>query len=148
MKIMDYDFEENLLYDEEHNWLICDENKTATVGVTDFFQKMADEIVFVEVPLVGRKIEKGKPYSSIESGKWVGRLKAPVTGEIVEVNNELTDFPYLLNDSPYDEGWVIKLKPDNMDELNELYNLEIEEHVEKFKKFIEIQDKEIKESME
>lgn len=143
MIVKEYDFNNEFLYDVEHNWVTKDED-IVTVGVTDFFQKMADEIIFIEIPLVGRTVEKGKPYSSIESGKWVGRLKAPLSGEIVEVNSELADFPYLLNENPYDDGWVIKLKPSDKDEYNQLYNLRDVEQAKSYADFIEAEDEKIK----
>ncbi len=140
MNINDYNFEEGLYYDEDHGW-VKDEGDFVTIGVTDFFQKVAGEIVFVELPLVGRTIEKGQPYSSIESGKWVGRLKAPLSGEILEVNEELQDFPYTINDDPYGDGWVIKVKPDSKEEdLKKLFT-----PGDKFEAFIRDEEKKIKE---
>lgn len=139
MDIKDYSFEEGFYYDKDHGWL-RDDGDIVTIGVSDFFQKLAGEIVFVELPLVGRTIENGKPYSSIESGKWVGRLKAPLTGEIAEVNGDLEDFPYTINDDPYGDGWVIKVKPGNKDELKELFTLGDE-----FKAFIEEEEQKIQE---
>jgi len=110
MEIMGYEFKEDRLYDKEHCWL-KKEGDVYRVGATDFFQKMANEIVFVELPAVGRSIEAGKPYASVESGKWVGRVKSTFNAAVVKANSELGDFPYLLNESPYDEGWMIEMKP-------------------------------------
>ncbi len=135
MNIGEYTFNESYLYDKEHNWVQID-GDTATVGVTDFFQKTANEIVFIEVPLVGRSVEKGSPYSSIESGKWVGRLKAPLTGKIVAVNSELADFPYLLNESPYAEGWIVKIQFSNPVEASELFDLNNAAQAAAFQEFI------------
>lgn len=142
MEILGYQFPEELLYDRDHGWA-KDDGDTVLVGVSDFFQKTAGEIIFIEIPLEGRKVEKGQPYSSIESGKWVGRLKAPVSGEIVAVNNELTDFPYLLNESPYEEGWVIKIKPQDKSELESLFAPAKDK--DSFEKFIQEEDRKIKE---
>ena len=114
-----YEFPDDLFFDKYHGW-IRREGDILVMGVTDMFQKMAGEIIFVEIPAAGRKLEEGQPFASIESGKWVGRLKAPVNGEIAEANTELTDFPYLLNESPYDEGWIIKIKPADTTELKKL----------------------------
>lgn len=144
MKILDYTFADELYYDREHNW-IKDEGDVVTIGVTDFFQKTAKEIIFIETPLVGRKIEQGKPFSSIESGKWVGRLKAPLTGEITEVNEDLKDFPYLLNESPYDEGWIIKVKPSDRNEIESLLKISEKSHADQFEEFIVAEEKRIKE---
>lgn len=138
MEIMGYQFPEDLKYDKEHGW-VREEDGIFVAGVTDFFQKTAGEIIFIEMPLVGRKIEKGQPYSSIESGKWVGRLKAPLSGEILEVNSELNDFPYLLNENPYTEGWIIKLKPTEPEEIKTLLT-----PGDEYKSYIEVEDKKIK----
>lgn len=132
-----YQFEEGLYYDEDHGWVRMD-GDIVTIGVTDFFQKLSGEIVFVELPLIGRKFEKGQPYSSIESGKWVGRLKSPLSGEIVEVNSELQDFPYIINEDPYGDGWVIKLKPDRESEVEKLFTID-----DKFEAFIKEEKKRI-----
>jgi len=131
MKIKDYEFPDELKYDKYHGWVIK-EDELLLMGVTDMFQKMAGEVIFVEVPAVGRKITQGDPFASIESGKWVGRLKASVDGEIVEANAELDDFPYLLNESPYEEGWIIKLKPDNWADFDALMSTEKEDELAAF----------------
>ena len=110
MKIFDYEFPEDRLYDKEHSWY-KKEAEEYIIGVTDFFQKSANEIVFVELPVCGRNLELGKPFASIESGKWVGRVKSSINGTVVRINEELKDFPYLLNESPYNEGWMIAVKP-------------------------------------
>ncbi|MCL2127478.1 MAG: glycine cleavage system protein H [Treponema sp.] len=110
MKILGYEFPNDRLYDREHAWF-KKEGDGLIVGVTDFFQKSANEIVFAELPVNGRNLEIGKPFASIESGKWVGRVKSSINGTVVKSNGELKDFPYLLNESPYDEGWMIEVKP-------------------------------------
>lgn len=145
MNIGEYTFNDAYLYDKEHNWVRL-EGDTAVVGVTDFFQKTANEIVFIEIPLVGRAVEKGSPYSSIESGKWVGRLKAPLTGKILAANSELTDFPYLLNENPYDEGWVVKIQFSDASEISELFNLNDGAQAAEFSAFIAAEDKRIAEA--
>lgn len=122
MEIKGYSFPEGLYYDKDHGWSKKD-GELLISGVTDWFQKSAGEIIFVEVPATGRKIEAGQPYASIESGKWVGRLKAPVSGEIKEVNAEVGDFPYTLNESCYEDGWIIKIKPDNAADVDALWTL-------------------------
>ena len=140
VEIKGYEFEEGLYYDADHGW-VRDDGELLTLGVTDFFQKLSGEIVFIELPAAGRKIERGKPYSSIESGKWVGRLIAPLNGEVMEVNNELGDFPYLINEAPYGDGWIIKIRPENKDEgLKTLFTAG-----EEFAAFIQEEEKRIKE---
>ncbi len=109
MDIDGYDFPEDLLYDRSHNWARIDGN-TATIGLTDFGQDLAGEIVYAEVPLVGRSITYGEPFMSIESGKWVGRINAIVSGKIVEANKEIERDSLIINDDPYGEGWVARVE--------------------------------------
>ena len=88
MRIDRYNFPDDLLYDKEHNWALVDGN-VATIGMTDFGQDLAGEIVYAEVPRVGRELAASEPFMSLESGKWVGRIKAIVSGTIVEANEEI-----------------------------------------------------------
>ena len=109
MKIDAYEFPDDLLYDKEHKWVRI-EGSTATIGMTDFGQDLAGEIVFAEVPRVGREIEQGQPFMSLESGKWVGRIKGIVSGKIVETNEEIEWESTIINEDPYGEGWLAKLE--------------------------------------
>jgi glycine cleavage system H protein len=109
VKIDAYEFPDDLLYDKEHNWVRI-EGSTATIGMTDFGQDLAGEIVFAEVPRVGREIEQGQPFMSLESGKWVGRIKGIVSGKIVETNEEIEWESTIINEDPYGEGWLAKLE--------------------------------------
>lgn len=109
MQIGEYNFPDDLLYDKEHN-LVRMEGDTATIGVSDFGQDLAGEIVYAEVPRVGREITQGEPFMSIESGKWVGRINAIVSGEIVEANEEIEWESTLINEDPYGEGWFAKVE--------------------------------------
>ena len=109
MKIEPYEFPDDLLYDRDHNWARIEGN-TATIGLTDFGQDLAGEIVFAEVPRVGREIEQGQPFMSLESGKWVGRIKGIVTGKIVETNEEIEWESTIINEDPYGEGWFAKIE--------------------------------------
>ncbi|MFN2291555.1 MAG: glycine cleavage system protein H [Anaerolineae bacterium] len=109
MQIDDYNFPDDLLYDKEHNWVRL-EGDTATIGISDFGQDLAGEIVYAEVPRVGREITQGQPFMSIESGKWVGRINAIVSGEIVEANEEIEWESTLINEDPYGEGWFAKIE--------------------------------------
>lgn len=119
MQIEDYDFPEDLYYSPEHYWARV-EDSLVTQGATDFAQKMAGQIVYVELPRKGRKIEQGKPFMSIESGKWVGRVHAVVGGEIIEINQALDDDPTLINVDPYGAGWIVKIRPSDPSELDKL----------------------------
>jgi len=142
MKIQDCEFLTDRLYDREHVWF-KKEGDLLRVGVTDFFQKNANEIVFVELPAVGRNLETGKPFSSVESGKWVGRVKCTVGGTVVNANGELKDFPYLLNESPYSDGWMIDLKPAAGDFESSLFDLNNPEQLKAFTDFLETEKQRI-----
>ena len=109
MEIGDYSFPEDLLYDRVHNWARI-EGRTAIIGLSDFGQEIAGEILYAELPLVGRDVVAGEPFMSLESGKWVGRIKAIVTGRIVEANEELEWESTLINEDPYGEGWLAKVE--------------------------------------
>ena len=119
MDIDQYTFPDDLYYDKEHNWARI-EGIVATVGMTDFGQALANEIVYVEAPRVGRTIELSKPFMSLESGKWVGRVKALVSGTIVGANEELEWESTLVNDSPYEGGWFAKVELSNPGEVDSL----------------------------
>ena len=109
MEIGGYTFPNDLLYDREHNWARIDGN-TAIIGLSDFGQEIAGEIVYAELPLVGRDITFGEPFISLESGKWVGRIKAIVSGRILEANEEIEWESTVINEDPYGEGWLAKVE--------------------------------------
>ncbi|MHB1346763.1 MAG: glycine cleavage system protein H [Candidatus Humimicrobiaceae bacterium] len=115
MNIDTYNFPEDLYYEKNHFWgkILTDGN--VMFGATDYFQKMAGEVVYIELPIKGAKVEQGKSVSSLESGKWVGRVFTPFSGEIIEVNEELEDSPELINEACYTDGWIGKIKPSNME---------------------------------
>jgi glycine cleavage system H protein len=115
MEIEGYLFPEDLYYHKEHFWAKVEGN-TVVVGTTDFAQKAAGDIVFIELPSVGRTIEQGKPCGSMESGKWVGRIYAPLSGKVESSNEKLEDSPELVNESPYEKGWIFKISPSNLQE--------------------------------
>jgi glycine cleavage system H protein len=108
MEIGDYIFPDDLLYDQVHNWTRI-QGKTAIIGLSDFGQEIAGEILYAELPRVGRDIVAGAPFMSLESGKWVGRIKAIVSGRVLEANNELEWESTLINSDPYGEGWLAKI---------------------------------------
>jgi len=109
MQFDKYVFPDDLLYDREHNWARIEGN-VATIGMTHFGQDLAGGIVYAEVPRVGREIKAGEPFMSLESGKWVGRVKAIVTGKIVEANGEIEWESTLINEDPYGNGWFAKVE--------------------------------------
>jgi glycine cleavage system H protein len=114
MEIEGYSFPDDLLYDKNHFWARV-EGGSVVMGTTDFAQKLAGEIGYVELPEAGQKVAQGKPFGSIESGKWVGRIYAVLSGEVAEVNEALEDEPELINKAPYGEGWICKITPENLD---------------------------------
>ena len=118
MEIEGYQFPEDRSYHKEHYWAKV-ENDTVLMGATDFAQKLAGEITYVELPDEGRPVVQDKPCGSMESGKWVGRVYAVVSGTVIEVNEELEDTPELINESPYDKGWICRIKPSSLQEERE-----------------------------
>jgi glycine cleavage system H protein len=120
MEIEGYFFPDDIYYHKEHYWAKVEGGKVI-MGTSDFAQKLAGQIVYVELPATGRTVEQGKPCGSMESGKWVGRIYAPVSGKVEASNQDLEDTPELINDSPYEKGWISKITPSNLQE--ELKNL-------------------------
>jgi glycine cleavage system H protein len=115
MEIEGYQLPDDLYYHKEHFWAKVEGN-TVTVGTTDFAQKLAGQIVFVELPSVGKAVEQGKPCGSMESGKWVGRIYAPISGKVEASNQDLEDSPEFINESPYEKGWMFKISASNLQE--------------------------------
>ena len=103
---------EDLIYTKEHEWVrVTEEN--AIIGITDFAQSQLGDIIFLELPDVDDKIIVGEPFGEIEAVKTVSELYAPVDGTVIEVNNNLEDFPEKVNQDCYGDGWIIKIKPEN-----------------------------------
>lgn len=117
---------EDLKFTKEHEWLNID-GDTATVGITDYAQKELGDVVYVELPPIGDTFAKGEACSSIESVKAVSDIYTPVSGEIVDVNSDLEDSPELVNQSPYEEGWVFKIKIEDDGELDDLMDSDMYE---------------------
>ena len=113
----------NLKYTREHEWVLV-QGKTATIGVTDFAQGELGDVVFVELPEVGKAAVGLKPVGTIEAVKTVADIFAPVTGQVVAVNTELGERPELVNASPYDKGWMVKIEMSKPEELNALLDAE------------------------
>ncbi len=99
----------DLKYTDEHEW-IRQEGDLTTIGITDFAQDQLTDVVFVELPEVGRQVKVGDPVAVLESVKSVADVLAPLDGEVVEVNGELEDHPERVNDDAYGEGWIYKIK--------------------------------------
>jgi glycine cleavage system H protein len=117
------EFPEELKYTEEHEWVLV-EAEIVSVGITDFAQDALGDVVFVELPAVGTLVEVGKPFGVVESVKAVSDVYAPVSGEVVEVNEELPDAPEVINTSPYEDGWMIKIRFSDPGQLDDLLDAE------------------------
>ena len=120
---MDYKFPENLKYAKTHEWVRI-EDKTATVGITDFAQHQLGDIVYIELPEVGANLERQSSAGEIESVKAVGELSMPLSGKIIDVNSTLVDNPENVNSSPYGSGWMLKLEYTNELEIDDLLSVE------------------------
>ena len=108
-------------YSKDHEWLELNDD-IATVGITNYAQESLGDIVFIELPEIGRLVKSGDQIGIVESVKAASDLFSPVSGEIIEVNNELQNSPQLLNTDPENSGWCIKIKIDNTQELTNLMN--------------------------
>ena len=120
---MDYEFPDNLKYMNTHEWVRI-EGKTATVGITDFAQHQLGDIVYIELPENGANLERQSSAGEIESVKAVGELLMPLSGKIIELNNNLADNPELVNSSPYGSGWILKLEYTDKLEIDDLLSVE------------------------
>lgn len=110
---------ENLKYTKDHEWIKLEDN-IATVGITDFAQSELGDIVYVEVETLDETLVKDDVFGTVEAVKTVSDLFLPMSGKIIEFNENLSDAPESINDSPYDEGWIIKVEVSNPDEISEL----------------------------
>jgi glycine cleavage system H protein len=111
--------QENLLFSKDHEWLRV-EGDAAVIGVTDYAQHELGDVVYVDLPAVGKELKKGDPAANIESVKAVSDVYAPVSGKITEVNSRLGDNPELVNQEPFASGWIFKISMTQASELQEL----------------------------
>ncbi|TNF48971.1 MAG: glycine cleavage system protein GcvH [Deltaproteobacteria bacterium] len=103
------EFPEELKYTEEHEWVMVEE-ELAVIGISDFAQDALGDVVFVELPEVGAVLEAGKAFGVVESVKAVSDIYAPISGTVEEINEDLLDAPEIINTSPYEDGWMIKIR--------------------------------------
>ena len=115
---------QELRYSKEHEWVKLEDGK-ARIGITHFAQAELGDIVFVELPQVGDELKKNEPFGSVESVKTVSELYAPVSGKVVEVNSELEDSPEFVNESPYEQAWMVVIEAPSEDEVNELMDADL-----------------------
>jgi glycine cleavage system H protein len=118
-EIVDFEIPDELQYSVDDEWILA-EDDGVTVGVTDFAQQQLGDIVYVELPTVGDQLTEGVAFGVIESVKAVSDLNAPVAGEVVAINEELLDQPEIINEECYGAGWIIKIKPSNVGEIDSL----------------------------
>ena len=116
---MGFEIPDELHYTTDDEWVLP-EYDTVTVGVTDFAQQQLGDIVYVELPAVGDRVAEGTAFGVIESVKAVSDLSAPVTGEVVAINEDLLDHPEIINEECYGDGWIVKIKLANEDEIESL----------------------------
>lgn len=118
-EISELNLPDDLRYAEDHEWARS-EGGNIRIGIDDYAQDQLGDIVYVDLPQVGDTFSKGEEFGSVESVKAVSELYLPVGGEVIEINTKLEDSPELVNGSPYDDGWMILVKPDNPAELDAL----------------------------
>ena len=116
--------EKNLKFLESHEWARFEDDGTVTVGISNHAQELLGDIVFVELPEAGSNIEIKASVAVVESVKAASDVYTPISGEVMEVNEDLVSNPEIINSSPYNQGWFFKVKPQNINELNEMLDLE------------------------
>lgn len=112
-------FPEDVLYADDHEWARRS-GESVFIGISDYAQDQLGDIVYVELPKIGKSLNKGDVFGTVESVKAVSELYIPVGGEVISINGELENAPELVNHSPYEKGWMITIRPDNPSELNAL----------------------------
>jgi glycine cleavage system H protein len=123
------EFPGDLKYTKEHEWVLVEDN-VAIVGITDFAQDQLGDIVFVELPAIGDKVSKEDAFGVVESVKAVSDIYAPVSGKVLEVNDDLPENPEMINEDAYGDGWLIKIEMNDPEELQDLMTAtEYEEYV-------------------
>jgi glycine cleavage system H protein len=123
-------YPEDYLYSKDHEWIAVQEN-TGTIGITDYAQHELGDVVYVDLPEVGDTFESNEPFGSVESVKAVSEVFCPIAGEVIEVNAKLEETPELINQSPHQQAWMIKVRISNPEELKELLSAdEYEEYLQ------------------
>jgi glycine cleavage system H protein len=111
---------EGIKFTKEHEWITISSEGLAMIGISDFAQEQLGDIVSVELPKAGSKFRQMQPMAIVDSVKASSDIYSPLSGEVVQVNVELSEHPEWINESPYDLGWIVKIKPSNMEELDDL----------------------------
>lgn len=136
--VQGYNLPDDLYYHKEHMWVRIEGNK-GIVGMDDFSQKLAGELSYVELPSEGDEVSQDEVVGTYETGKWMGKLYAPVSGTVVRINTEVEDEPSIVNEDPYGKGWLFEIELSNPDELKNLMKGEdavkwLEEEIKKHAK--------------
>ena len=121
--IKEYNLPDELYYHKDHAWVKLEDDNKVRIGMSDFYQKTAGDTTYIDLPFEGDDVEQGETCGKIQSAKWVGKFVSPLSGEILEINEELEDDSTLINNDPYGEGWIMTLEPSNLEEeLKGLYH--------------------------
>ena len=115
----EYEVPEGLLYTRDHEWIKVEGN-VITIGVTDYGQKKLREVVYVELPTIGQRVEEGEAIATLESVKASAEVYTPASGKVIEVNSKLVDSPELVNDDPYGDGWIARIELEEEREFEDL----------------------------
>ncbi|EEZ86051.1 glycine cleavage system protein H [Vibrio harveyi 1DA3] len=116
--------DKTLKFTDSHEWVRDNGDGTVTIGISEHTQEMLGDVVFVDLPDVEDEVEAGESFSLVESVKAASDIYSPITGEVVEINEELEDSPELINEEPYEGGWIVKVKLSNPSELDDLKDAE------------------------
>jgi glycine cleavage system H protein len=116
-------YPEDYVYSKDHEWISVQDN-VGTIGITDYAQHELGDVVYIDLPEVGDTFEAGDPFGSVESVKAVSEVFCPIGGEVIEVNSKLEDSPELINQSPHQDAWLIKVRLNNREEVKELLSAE------------------------
>jgi glycine cleavage system H protein len=121
--IKGYNMPDDLYFHKDHTWVRVNDDGTVTIGMTDFYSRMAGDTTYVDLPDEGDEVTQGETAGKIQSSKWVGKLISPLSGEILSVNEDLEDDYMLLNTDSYGQGWIMKIEPSDLEqELQSLYH--------------------------
>ncbi|MFC1478581.1 glycine cleavage system protein GcvH [Candidatus Margulisiibacteriota bacterium] len=127
---MSQEFPTDVMYSKEHEWVKI-EGENAVIGITDWAQEEMGDIVFVELPDLGKDIEQMEELGVVESVKTISTVYSPVSGEITEINEQLQDTPEIINESPYEDGWIVKMALGDANEVDDLMTAdEYQEHIQ------------------
>lgn len=115
-KVKDYELPDDLYYHKDHCWIKIESDTLVRVGLNDFAQQLAGDISYVDLPFEGDAVDKDQTCGKLQSSKWIGKLVAPISGEISEVNADLESEASLINKEPYGAGWILAIAPSNLEE--------------------------------